>query len=510
MLRHALRRLLWLVPTLFFLTLGSFALLSYVPDPADDPRLAEALGPERVEELRRSRFLDLPRFFNPRPIDMRARIDALVLHLIADDEEAPRARALLLRLGGAALPHLLPQLDALDPESRTEVALALAPLADRMGIESDEPRDPERAVAFWSRFWADRESDFRPASARRAVRRLSFNATAMREADLRILDTFALGELFALITELAGTDDVPRQQRLFDIASHITHRQDTLPLDATPREARACAHRWLDWWLSNRSEYAAYDGPSRLAAIIVDTQYARWFERMLSLELGTDAQGVPILDKLRDRAPVSLAIAAIAVLVAYAIALPLGILSVLRHRKPGHGALLVSSLLSHVVPTACLAVLFAKATPQRNEILLPALLLSLAFIASPLRHQRARLIEVLRLDFIRAARARGLGPLRVLLGQALRGTLGSTITLFSLDLPMALAGSFVVEKAFGIHGLGEETIRAVETRDVAWLMTLGFSAAVLGALSLLFSDIALSLIDPRARASLLRRERALG
>lgn len=501
MVRHALRRLLWLLPTLFFLTLASFALLSYVPDPADDERLAMALGHERVEELRRSRFLDLPRFFNPSPRDLRVQIDEILEHLVADGEETAQARATLVRLGGASLPYLLPRLDGLDPPSRAKVASALAPLSERMGIASDESRDEARAAAFWARFWADRESDFRPVNARRAVRRLSLGSTTMREADLRVLDTFALGELLAEIKELAEADDLERLGRVIDMTAKITGRDDTLAKEASLKEARACARRWLDWWLANRADYAVHDGPARLSATVLDTQYARWFERMISLRLGTGTDGVEVIDKLRARAPVTFAISALSVLAAYAIALPLGIVSALRRGLGGRALLLIATLASHALPTACLAVLVAASAPQSAGIVLPALVLAVAFIASPARHQHARLIETLQRDFILAARARGLGPLRVL-RHALRESPGATLTLFSLDLPMALAGSFVVEKAFGIEGIGAETVRAVQTRDVAWLMTLGFSAAAIGALALIASDLTLSFVDPRVRAGI--------
>src|SRR5690606_32454303 len=146
-------------------------------------------GEERVQELRRQRFLDLPRFFNPRPIDVRSRAEEIAKRLASEGAEAEHAQAELLRLGGAALPWLLPRLDAFEPESRTRIALALAPLAERMGIESRAVHDPSRALVFWNRFWTEREADFQPSSARRAVRRFALNPTRMREADVRVLDT---------------------------------------------------------------------------------------------------------------------------------------------------------------------------------------------------------------------------------------------------------------------------------------------------------------------------------
>jgi len=150
MLRHALRRLLWIVPILIGVTLTSFALLSFVPDPADDPAVIATLSPDQATELRRSRFLDLPRFFNERPVDVVARVDEALTHLAVDDEHAEEGRASIVRLGGAALPHLLPRLDALEPTARARVAIALAPVAQRMGIASPEVVDPRQAVAFWN------------------------------------------------------------------------------------------------------------------------------------------------------------------------------------------------------------------------------------------------------------------------------------------------------------------------------------------------------------------------
>src|SRR5262249_19670194 len=70
MLRHALRRLLWTIPTLVGVTVVTFFFLSFVPDPLGDPALVRELPPSAIENLRRERFLDLPRFFNTKPRDL--------------------------------------------------------------------------------------------------------------------------------------------------------------------------------------------------------------------------------------------------------------------------------------------------------------------------------------------------------------------------------------------------------------------------------------------------------
>src|SRR5262245_37036800 len=165
MLRHALRRLLWTLPVLLGVSVLSFLVLSFVPDPADDPLVAASLSRADLARLRRERFLDLPRFVNSSPRDARVRALEAVAALAAGGEGAGRAADDLRRLGGSALPHVLPALDGLAPEPRTRVALALAPIAARMRLpKAEQAADPAQAVAFWMRFWDDRGIEFRSAS----------------------------------------------------------------------------------------------------------------------------------------------------------------------------------------------------------------------------------------------------------------------------------------------------------------------------------------------------------
>src|SRR5262245_50152343 len=114
--RHAVWRVLWFIPTLAFVSLVTFLFLSYVPDPTLDPKVAAALGETRVAELRRERFLDLPRCANTAPRDTRARATAAVAAIAEGGAAEADARKEFARLGGVALPHVIPLLDVLAPE----------------------------------------------------------------------------------------------------------------------------------------------------------------------------------------------------------------------------------------------------------------------------------------------------------------------------------------------------------------------------------------------------------
>src|SRR5580704_15463902 len=125
MLAPALRPLLWTIPALIGVSLVTFLFLSLVPDPTEDPAFVARTAPAEVERLRRERFLDLPRLFNASPRDVRSRAEEAVLALARGGPDAEEAGRELVRLGGAALSHVLPRLDSLDPERRKEVCVAL-------------------------------------------------------------------------------------------------------------------------------------------------------------------------------------------------------------------------------------------------------------------------------------------------------------------------------------------------------------------------------------------------
>jgi ABC-type dipeptide/oligopeptide/nickel transport system permease component len=91
--------------------------------------------------------------------------------------------------------------------------------------------------------------------------------------------------------------------------------------------------------------------------------------------------------------------------------------------------------------------------------------------------------------------------MRVLVAHALRNAMMPTVTLAGLQFPMVLGASFVVEELFGIPGVGWETLRAVEARDAAWLITVVLLTAVVSTGALIASDVAYGLLDPRVRES---------
>lgn len=510
MLAFALRRAIWAIPTLFGVSLVVFLLTTLLPDPEADSSVATGDVDARIplEEKRRARFLDLPRLFNVAPRDVRTTVDACVAHVVADDREARFCEARLARLGGAALPHLLPRLDDIPPAARGRVAIALAPVAQRMGVGDEvELMHPDSAVLFWLRFWEDRSVDFTEPAVRRSVQRLASRDSELIEREVLLVDTFALREL---VSAMRSTRDPAALHRLTRIASRVAMRDGTLAPDADRTQARAVVSEWLSWWYVHEPDYVVLQGGEKVVASITQTRYAKWLLGAATGQLGLSTRdGLPIFDKLVARAPVTLGMAMLALLVSAAIGVPIGVIAAWRR---GHAIDHVTSaiiLLVYSVPTFLVAELLAAFGQASGAgLVLPILALATVSLSVMTQQQRASMIEVLAQDYVRAARAKGARTLRVAVVHALRNALVPTVTIAGVQFPALLGGAFVVEEVFDVHGIGWETLRAIESRDAAWIVAVTLLCASVTTASLVASDIAYGLLDPRVRERQGRRHLA--
>ncbi len=433
---------------------------------------------------------------------MKSRAEQAVVHLVAADDEAALSARLLARLGGAALPYVIPELDKLPPAARGRVAVALAPIAERMGFGDPMLADPDRAALFWVRLWEDRSLDFTEAAVRRSVRRLVLHGTDQREEELLEVDTFALGEIVESMKQTADRDALAR---LAGAASHVTGRSVEIPMDAGPDFVRHAVANWQEWWYVHRSDYVALHGVDRFAATLSETRYGKWILRAVSGELGISTRdGEPIFDKLRARAPLTLALTALAMGLSYAIAIPIGVFSAWRRGHAVDRAIAIILFAAYSLPTFWAAELLVRVSgPASPHLFLPVAALMMGSLATLSRYQRASMLDVVRQDYIRTARAKGLSLFRVLVVHALRNALMPTVTLAGLQLPALFGGAFLVEEVFGLRGLGYETVRAVEAHDSPWLTATILLLAVVTTLGLILSDVAYGALDPRVREALL-------
>ncbi len=460
-MRQALRRVLWLLPTLLLISVAAFWLVT--PQGGSLPKFVNA---------------------EPRSVDQLA--DTALDAAARGDRAAQRE---LVRLGGAGLPFVLPKLDTLPPQRRARVALGLMPLARRMGVQTDgDDATPQGAVLFWTRFWQDRAIDFRPAVVRRAVRRVIDRPSALRRADLRALDTYALPELIAQLEPIRNVADVKRAHELGTIAARATGRQWLAPRDASPAVARAEVRRWKLWWNGKGPDFKAPDAMGRLGGMVRQTQYGVWANRT-ALEGLPDADGASFMRRTSNTALLMLAGATGVV----AIALLLGWATAQRFRW-----------FAIATPLAGVPSIAWMSTVRDGGLLTATLAMALAGGVVYAIVQRSALSEQLSGTRLLGQVALGAAPWRVAMATS-RLTIASATSLIGAHTPLLLTGAFVAEHLFGLSGLGPPTIRAVQTGDTAWLMAVAICSAAMTALGQIASDVMLWLADPRSRPALRRR-----
>jgi len=143
--------------------------------------------------------------------------------------------------------------------------------------------------------------------------------------------------------------------------------------------------------------------------------------------------------------------------------------------------------------------LIAKVADRLGHLVLPALTLGLVGAASTARYQRAAMLETIRQDFVRTARAKGLTERAVLLRHALRNALLPIVTLFGLAFPLLLSGAALVESVFAWPGLGKLAVDAISRRDYAVVTGSAIATAVMVVSGNLMADLLYRIVDPRTR-----------
>ncbi len=249
-------------------------------------------------------------------------------------------------------------------------------------------------------------------------------------------------------------------------------------------------------------------------------QYLDWLRRALGGDLGTSIQyDVPVGQLILSRLPVTLPLTLMAALVMTLVALPFGLYAATRHRRLGDYLTMVLSQVGLAVPSfwlGLLLILFFSVRlgwvqsggfagweqgpwPAVRSLLLPALALGFFQAAVLIRATRSAVLDVLREDYVRTARAKGVREGAVLGKHALRNALIPVVTVAGVQLGQLMAGSIVLESVFALPGLGRLALGAITARDLPVVqgVTL-FVASVIVTINFLV-DLAYLLLDPRLR-----------
>lgn len=241
-------------------------------------------------------------------------------------------------------------------------------------------------------------------------------------------------------------------------------------------------------------------------------QLQQYLTRLVSLDLGTSLHSrKPVLDLVLERLPATAELAITSLLVSVLVAVPMGIISALkRDRWPDRMAMGIS-LLGVSVPNfwmgPMLIMFFSlwlgwfpvSGREGLGSLVLPSLTLGTALAAVLSRMVRSTLLEVLSEDYIRTARAKGLGPLSVVLHHAFPNALLPIITLLGLQLGVLLGGAVITETVFSWPGIGKLTIDAILRRDYPVIQACVLLISLTYVLVNMLTDFVYAWVDPRIR-----------
>ncbi len=250
-------------------------------------------------------------------------------------------------------------------------------------------------------------------------------------------------------------------------------------------------------------------------------QYLAWIGSILSGNWGMSMRlSVPVAGMIAEAFWRSAALAAAALVTVTLIAIPLGVVAALWRGTRADLGISVFAYLGTAVPefvTATMLLVF-MAAPDRGwfpaggyvpfgvsavgflyHMCLPAATLSVILTAHIARQVRSEMSDVLRSDYVRAARLKGLPERTVVLRHALRNALAPAVAVISLDVGYLLGGIIVVEEVFAWPGLGRLIIYALQNRDLPVIQAATLVLATVYALSNLASDLIIAVLDPRVR-----------
>ena len=250
-------------------------------------------------------------------------------------------------------------------------------------------------------------------------------------------------------------------------------------------------------------------------------QFAHYVWRLLHGDLGYSYHyNQTVVSLIRSKLPETLILVGLSTVFALIVAVPLGILQVVRRNTPIDYALTGASFAGYAMPSFLLGTLlilwfaidipiFSFEAPQSTSMwgiisdprgwILPVVTLSAITIAGFSRYMRSSMMETMTEDYIRTARAKGAGPNRVMYRHALRNALIPIITLLGLTLPAIVGGAIITETVFNWNGMGLLTTNAATQNDVPVLIGTTLVAAIATVAGNLLADLLYAVADPRVR-----------
>ncbi len=251
-------------------------------------------------------------------------------------------------------------------------------------------------------------------------------------------------------------------------------------------------------------------------------QYGDWLRQIVTGHLGASpVTGMPITTELSSAFPITIELTILAMLIGILIGVPAGIIAAVRRGKPidyaGNAAalfglsipsfwfgiilILIFAVGLHVLPASGYVSFLSSPGSNLSHMVMPAFVLGTGVAAVLMRQMRSGMLEALRADYVRTARAKGLRELSVVLKHALRNSLVTVATVIGLQVGVLLSGVAVTEDVFGLPGVGDLTINAVFQRDYPTIQAVALITAAAVIVINFAMDFVYAFLSPRVRVA---------
>lgn len=476
---YIIKRILWMIPTFFIITLVVFAIVrlspgkpSYISADSDQAQEQSETTLESERRYRAEFGLDRPAILNFWPWTSKSDVQELLETIINENDEY----------------------------TSSEVATAQETLSD-MG---------EYAVAPLIEILQTTDD---PKMQSLAVNALSRNAQQ--------------------IIIIYDRTDIPPEmlQHIYEVKNHNYILRDKKFYTNSPAdEKQEIIQFWSDWWEdpSIQEQYTFTFG-EKMHSLFLDTGFARWWNMLLIHQSfgHSKLDRQPVMKKILYRIKYTIILSLLSILLTYFISIPIGIYSAYKKDSTGDRITTVILFILYSLPSFFVALLLLQLFSEGGDwirifptggfnsleyddmntleriadiawhLFLPVICLTYASLAALSRYARTGLLDVLGSDYIRTARAKGNSELIVVGKHALRNGLIPILTLLGGLLPILIGGSVIIELIFDYPGVGTLYLDAVYNRDEPVIMAVTTIAALMTMLGILLSDISYALADPR-------------
>lgn len=251
-------------------------------------------------------------------------------------------------------------------------------------------------------------------------------------------------------------------------------------------------------------------------------QYFNMIRKLVTGDLNSFSEKRPVIDAIAERLPTTLSLGALSLLLSVLLSIPIAIISATKQQSWIDGVIDVSSLIGISLPSFWISLIAILIFSEKLKLLpssglrpiaadsynlvemipyliMPVGILTLMSLPGLMRYARAGMIEVMREDYIRTARGKGLTQRIITYRHALKNAMLPVVTEIGLLIPWLFGGTAITETIFSLPGLGRLGVKAALARDYPVILTINLFVACLTILSGILTDIAYSILDPRIR-----------